>query len=153
LLTPFWNDMATSERFLHHTEAYLTYWNTARAHSGIGMHDMTPKEKLVSLGIMWVNRILDFPTLILDDSFLILQEHLNYFQWQLRLKQTDLKLLQHDQKTRIDLISCYPHLQGYAQNVFAYYLTCEFRAYLQGTVIQISTRKSSLPDLFLDSCA
>jgi hypothetical protein len=121
LLTPFWNDMATSERFLHHTEAYLTYWNTARAHSGIGMHDMTPKEKLVSLGIMWVNRILDFPTLILDDSFLILQEHLNYFQWQLRLKQTDLKLLQHDQKTRIDLISCYPHLQGYAQNVFAYY--------------------------------
>jgi hypothetical protein len=44
--------MATSERFLHHTEAYLTYWNTARAHSGIGMHDMTPKEKLVSLGIM-----------------------------------------------------------------------------------------------------
>jgi hypothetical protein len=121
LLIPFWTDMATKERFLHHTKAYLTYWNTTRAHSGIGMHGMTPREKLLSLKIMWVNRILDFPTLILDDHFLILQEHLNYFQWQLKLKQTDIQLLQNDPKTKIDLTTCYPHLQGYAQNVFAYY--------------------------------
>jgi len=71
---------------------------------------------------MGINRILDFPTLILDDSFLILQEHLNYFQWQLKLKQTNIELLQHDQKIQRDIITYYPHLQGYAQNVFAYYL-------------------------------
>lgn len=144
LLIPFWDDMTIKERFLYHTKAYQKYWNTTRVHSGIGMNGMTPREKLVSLWVLWVPRILDFPTLILDDSFLILQEHLNYFQWQLKLKQTDRELLRNDPKTRIDLTTCYPHLQRYAQNVFAYYRFCmKFRFF----VTDLTTMSQYFPSI------
>ena len=125
LLIPYWDDMTTQARFLHHTKAYLAYWNTTRPHSGIGMDGMTPKEKLISLNLdIWkigIDRILDFPTLILDETFQILQEHLHYFQWQLKLWKTNKTLFMTDPKIRIDFDTMYPHLRDYAQNVFAYY--------------------------------
>ena len=53
--------------FLIEAQSWQIYWNLERSHSGIGMHDMTPAEKLSSLGYTNASTIGTFPTLILED--------------------------------------------------------------------------------------
>jgi len=58
----------------------------------------------------------------LDSYFYQLQKHLEYFYFQRDLKSTPLQKLKIDRKTSIDLLTKYPHLELYAQNVLTYYL-------------------------------
>ena len=53
------------------------YWNfyyNSRSSDGIGMNEMSPQEKLYSLGIYNAHQICRFPILILDELFTPLQE-------------------------------------------------------------------------------
>ena len=53
--------------FLLEAQKWNLYWNLERSHSGIGMDDMTPVEKLSSLGYANAEAIGRFPTFILED--------------------------------------------------------------------------------------
>jgi len=52
--------------FLKEASKYSYYWNSERPHSGIGMNGDTPLNKLEKEGILYPERILLFPTLLLD---------------------------------------------------------------------------------------
>ena len=55
--------------FLLEAQQWNLYWNLERPHSGIGMDDMTPVEKLSSLGYSNAEAIGRFPTFILEDIY------------------------------------------------------------------------------------
>jgi putative transposase len=59
--------MNTKKSFLKEVTDYSFYWNYQRPHSGIGMDDRTPYEVVKQSGLMGAERLLSFPTLILDD--------------------------------------------------------------------------------------
>jgi hypothetical protein len=108
-------------------QEYNDYWNIQRVHSGKGMNNMTPKEKLLQQGFHQVNRILDFQVLYLDQHFHILQRHLECFLLQIRIQNTSIHQILENRKTSIDLLSQYTHLALYAQNVLTYYLSLRKR--------------------------
>jgi hypothetical protein len=120
-LIPFWNDMKTLDKFMYQAQEYNDYWNKLRSHSWIGMNNKTPREKLIDMWFHQADRILNFKVLYLDSYFYQLQKHLEYFYFQRDLKITPLQKLKNDRKTSIDLITKYPHLKFYAQNVLTYY--------------------------------
>ena len=120
-LIPFGASMKTKVRFMVQAQEYSDYWNMLRGHSGKGMDGKTPEEKLISLGIHNAKQILTFKVLYLDDSFYLLQRHLEYFQFQRLIRTIPIEKFLTDRKTQIDLVTRYPHMQDYAQNVLTYY--------------------------------
>lgn len=46
-LIPFGDKMKTREIFMTHAQEYNDYWNKQRVHSGKGMNNMTPRDKLI----------------------------------------------------------------------------------------------------------
>ena len=106
---------------MKHAQEYNDYWNKKRTHSGEGMNNMTPNEKLLEQGFYQANRILNFQVLYLDAHFNNLQTHLEYFFFQRDLRKLSESGAIHDRKTQIDLLTQYPHLRLYAQNVLTYY--------------------------------
>ena len=121
-LITFGDIMTTKEKFMYQAQNYNDYRNKSRLHSWKGMNNMTPRQKLLSLGIHNADKILDFKVLYLDSYFYQLQRHLEYFYFQRDLKYTPLDKLKNDRKTFIDLITKFYHLKFYAQNVLTYYL-------------------------------
>ena len=120
-LIPFWESFKTRQEFMIQAQEYADYWNKLRSHSWKWMEWKTPREKLLALGIYQADRILNFKVLDSDTSFYILQKHLEYFLFQKLLKNTSKEKLISDRKTCLDLITRYPHLKFYAQNVLTYY--------------------------------
>jgi len=59
--------MGTKPGFVKEVTDYTPYWNTLRSHSGIGMDDRTPYEVVKQSGLLGAEKLLAFPTLILDD--------------------------------------------------------------------------------------
>lgn len=59
--------MNTKKNFIKEVTDYASYWNTQRPHSGIGMADQTPYEVIKQSKLLGVEKLLAFPTLILDD--------------------------------------------------------------------------------------
>jgi transposase len=59
--------------FMSEAQNWIFYWND-RQHGGIGMHGMSPKEKLYSLGVYNAEAICRFPLLLLDKLFTPLME-------------------------------------------------------------------------------
>ena len=66
--------MTSKTDFLIEAQRWLLYWNTERHHSGIGMNNATPQERLQQLGLHQANTLTHFPVLILDDLFHPLQK-------------------------------------------------------------------------------
>ncbi|MDP3987934.1 MAG: hypothetical protein Q8P80_02210 [Candidatus Levybacteria bacterium] len=64
------------DKYSFHQEVinYQDYWNKERPHTGIGMNNRTPEEVLNQQGLLGVNRLLQFPVLILEDSILQLRK-------------------------------------------------------------------------------
>ena len=120
-LIPFWDEMKTKKQFMKHAQQYNDYWNKQRFHSGSGMNNMTPKEKLIQQWFHQVDRILDFEVLFLDSHFERLQRHLEYFYFQRKLRLMMNKEKSIDRKNILQLITQYSHLSQYAQNVLTYY--------------------------------
>jgi len=65
--------ITTKADFLTEAQQWILYWNSERSHSGIGMNDLTPLEKLEQLGIYQAKALSQFPAIILDDLFKPLQ--------------------------------------------------------------------------------
>ena len=61
--------------FMIEAKGYSEYFNNLRYHSGIEMHDMTPIEKIKSCGIYHADRLLQFPTMILEDSIGVIKKY------------------------------------------------------------------------------
>ena len=59
--------MHDEKSFLDEASYYNYHWNALRPHSGIEMNGCTPLDKLKSCGIVAADRILLFPTLILEN--------------------------------------------------------------------------------------
>ena len=64
------------DKYTFHQEVidYQDYWNRQRPHTGIGMNNRTPREVLKQHGLIGVNRLLEFPVLILEDSIMQLRK-------------------------------------------------------------------------------
>lgn len=107
---------------MKHAQAYNDYWNSERIHSGKGMKNMTPKQKLLQQGYFQAEKILDFKVLYLDSHFYELQRHLEFFLLQRKIKNTSLEKIKKDRKACLEIITQYKHLKVYAQNVLTYYL-------------------------------
>lgn len=122
-LIPFGASMKTTKQFMTKAQGYGDYWNLKRGHSGKGMNGKTPEEKLLSLWIYNASNILTFKVMNLDESFYLLQEHLEYFLFQRILRDTSKEKLNSDRKTSLELLTKYPHMRVYAQNVLTYYPT------------------------------
>lgn len=120
-LIPFGATMKTKQQFMKQAQEYSDYWNFKRSHSGKGMNGRTPEEKLLSLWIYNARDMLTFKVLNLDESFYILQEHLEYFLFQRLLRSITKEEFMKDRKTSLALLTKYPHMKVYAQNVLTYY--------------------------------
>ncbi|MGH2613180.1 MAG: hypothetical protein ACRDFB_09075, partial [Rhabdochlamydiaceae bacterium] len=68
--------MYMTNTYTFHDEviAYADYWNKQRPHTGHGMHNRTPEEVLKQQGLLGVDRLLQFPVLILEDAIMQLRK-------------------------------------------------------------------------------
>ena len=138
-LIPFGASMKTRKQFMVQSQEYSDYWNTLRSHSGKGMEGRTPEEKLRALWIHNAWNILTFKVLHLDETFTLLQEHLEYFQFQLLLKSVPKERFISERKIWLDLLTRYPHMKSYAQNVLTYYQKSSVRyTYIIGIISYLS---------------
>ena len=67
-LIPRGSFMTTKKNFLIEAQGYADYWNTYRPHSGIGMNNLTPLEKLKTCAVGQAKKLTQFPVMILEDS-------------------------------------------------------------------------------------
>ena len=109
--------------FLKEADAYKIYWNSQRSHSGLGMNKMTPVEKLKSRGLKGAKRLLDFPTMLLEDTIGELRKGTEVLQAIHRLEEKIKAKKTIDQKQIYDIGAMYKGFfsQPYAQNVLTQY--------------------------------
>lgn len=112
------------DKYTFHQEVidYADYWNTKRHHTGIGMHNRTPEEVLKQQGILGVDRLLQFPVLILEDSIMQLRKCNSIVEFEAYAKQNPT-LIQKSlicQKTR-RIIEDRFYFPFNAHNVLTYY--------------------------------
>jgi transposase-like protein len=116
-----WN-MGTKEGFIEEVSNYALYWNYERPHSGIGMYDRTPYEVLKQSGMVGIQRLLLFPTLILEDVINDLRVCTRVIEVEHFAKQYPLLIEKSRicQKTRRNIEESF-FLTTDAQNVLTYY--------------------------------
>ena len=116
-----------TDKYAFHQEviAYADYWNKKRPHTGIGMRKRTPEEVLKKQGLVGVDRLLQFPVLILEDSIKQLRDCARIVEFEAyALQNPDLiQKSQTDQKTRRNIEDQF-NFPFDAQNVLTYYLFC-----------------------------
>ncbi len=117
---PFIND---KETFIEEAQKYALYFNSKRPHSGHGMNNMTPIEKLESRGLRSAKRLLKFPTMILEDTIGELRKGTEVVQAIPRLQDLIAEKKTIDQKWLLDIGSMFKgfYSQPYAQNVLTQY--------------------------------
>ncbi len=115
--------MTSKQNFHQEVIDYLDYWNRERPHTGIGMNRRTPEEVLKQSGLTGVDRLLKFPTLILEDSIKELRKCTSIVEFEAYAIQNP-ELIQKSrtcQKTRRNIEDQF-NLPFNAQNVLTYYL-------------------------------
>jgi len=109
--------------FLIEADGYTNYFNNLRPHSGIGMNNMTPVEKLESCGIYNSKRFLEFPTIILEDhignikqctEIIRIASYLNDYKQKYNITKLDQKFL-------CNLKAQFKFFEQNAQKVLTYY--------------------------------
>lgn len=117
--------MNTKKTFLKEVNDYAHYWNYERPHSGIEMNDHTPYEIVKKSGLMGVEKLMAFPTLILDDVIneikvctqsVVVDAYLNEHPELMKKVSVDPKI-----RRNLELKFFLP---TDAQNVLTYYQTC-----------------------------
>jgi putative transposase len=114
--------MTTKQTFHQEVIDYADYWNKRRPHTGIGMHNRTPEEVLKQSGLLGVDRLLNFPTLILEDSIKQLRDCTRIIEFEAYARQNP-ELIQKSktcQKTRRNIEDQF-NFPFDAQNVLTYY--------------------------------
>lgn len=110
----------SKQDFLIEASTYSHYFNSERPHSGIGMNDLTPLEKIKKSGITNPNKLLDFPTMILEDYIDDLRHATEILFLADILSQNKYRL--DNQKFIADAFSSFPFsFFKNAQNVLTYY--------------------------------
>lgn len=114
-----------TNKYTFHQEVinYADYWNKQRPHTGIGMHNRTPEEVLKQQGLMGVDRLLQFPVLILEDAIMQLRKCNSVVEFEAYAIQNPelIQKSQTCQKTR-RIIEDRFYFPFNAQNVLTYYL-------------------------------
>lgn len=116
------------QSFLTEAKEYSNYFNCLRPHSGIGMNDLTPVEKLKSIGIYQAKKLAAFPTMILEETIGAIKAATNVIR--LTADLTDWARAHPsqppDQGWIADRKAEIFHFSKSAQNVLTYYLVCFF---------------------------
>ncbi len=115
--------MTTKQKFHDEVIDYADYWNKRRPHTGIGMHKRTPEEVLKQAGLLGVDRLLNFPTLILEDVITRLRDCTKVVEFEAYAIQNPA-LIQKSltcQKTKRTIEDQF-NFPFDAQNVLTYYL-------------------------------
>ena len=118
---PYVHDKNT---FLKEAREYSTYFNAVRPHDGIDMHDRTPLAVLNDCNVSGAKRLLNYPTMILEDHILDLSDITSmltvakYVSDYREQYGTD-KL---SQQALVELKLKVPYLKRHAQNVLTPYL-------------------------------
>ncbi len=112
------------DKYIFHQEVinYQDYWNRQRPHTGIGMNNRTPEEVLRQQGLIGVNRLLEFPVLILEDSIMQLRKCNSVVEFEAYAIQNPVLIQKSQtcQKTR-RIIEDRFYFPFDAQNVLTYY--------------------------------
>ncbi len=119
--------MTSKQKFHDEVIDYADYWNKRRPHTGIGMNKRTPEEVLKQTGLLGVNRLLNFPTLILEDTIKQLRDCTKIIEFEAYAKQNP-NLIQKSltcQKTRRNIEDQF-NFPFDAQNVLTYYHNQQF---------------------------
>lgn len=117
--------MKTKQAFQKEVTDYGYYWNCLRPHSGIGMDDRTPWEMLKKSGLLGTEKLMQFPTLILEDIIDQLRRCTSPLEFEsfVREHPAVIKKALTCQKIQRDLENRF-FLPTDAQNVLTYYLRC-----------------------------
>jgi hypothetical protein len=112
------------DKYTFHQEVitYADYWNKERPHTGIGMNNRTPEEVLKKQGLIGVDRLLQFPVLILEDSIKQLRDCTRIVEFEAyAIQNPDLiQKSQTCQKTKRNIEDQF-NFPFDAQNVLTYY--------------------------------
>ena|SRR5438132_876989 len=113
------------DKYSFHQEVinYQDYWNKERSHTGIGMNNRTPEEVLKQQGLTGVDRLLQFPVLILEDTISQLRKCNSMVEFEAYAVQNPeiIQKSQTCQKTRRNIEDQF-NFPFNAQNVLTYYL-------------------------------
>jgi len=114
--------MTTKQTFHQEVINYVDFWNKERHHTGKGMKKRTPEEVLMQSGLPGVDRLLKFPTVILEDTIMQLRKCNSIVEFEAYAKQNPQIILhsQTDQKTK-RIIEDRFYFPFDAQNVLTYY--------------------------------
>lgn len=124
LFIPRGHLMGTKTSFRKEVENYSFYFNFLRPHTGIGMNGRTPFGVVKDSGLIGVNRLKEFPVLILDEVIDPLRKLIQPLLFE-HFAQDNPELIQkaqNCQKTRRNIEIKFPFLFD-AQNVLTYYPT------------------------------
>lgn len=123
LFIPRGHVMGTKQSFRKEVENYSYYFNFLRPHTGIAMNGRTPFGVIKDSGLIGVNRLKEFPVLILDEVIDSLRKLIQPLLFE-HLAQENPELIQKAQvcqKTKRNIENKFPFLFD-AQNVLTYYL-------------------------------
>ena len=113
-----------TNKYTFHQEVinYADYWNKKRQHTGIGMNNRTPEEVLKQQGLIGVDRLLQFPVLILEDTIPQLRKCNSVVEFEAYAVQNPeiIQKSQTCQKTRRNIEDQF-NFPFNAQNVLTYY--------------------------------
>jgi len=112
------------ESFLDEARDYMYYFNAQRSHSGIEMHNRTPLKVLQDAGFKSAHKLLNFPTMILEDNSHLLSDcysvlELSKFTEDYFIRKEDITTI--DEKSIRDWIHRLPFFTGNAQKVLTHY--------------------------------
>jgi hypothetical protein len=111
--------------FLFEAKNYSDYFNSLRPHSGIGMDNKTPLEKLMNSGIYNAKKFISFPTMILEDRMSEIKKSTEIIRLVSFLKnqKRSFSELFSDQNFMANLRANFKYISKSAQNVLRQYLS------------------------------
>jgi len=114
--------MTDKQSFHKEVTSYARYWNTEHAHHGIEMHGRTPAQALKKLGLTGVDRLTEYPVLILEDSIAGLRACTRLVEFEAFAEQNPGLILQSktDLKVKREIEDKF-FLSSDAHNVLTYY--------------------------------
>lgn len=108
------------QSFLQEAAGYYHYFNFLRSHSGIGMNSQTPFEVIKKANLLMPERLMNFPTMILENQIHILRKTTDFLLFNSELEQ--LKKEKQTIKKIIDVSQKYDFFEAEnAQKVLTYY--------------------------------
>jgi hypothetical protein len=114
--------MTDKQSFHKEVTGFARYWNTGHAHHGIEMHGATPAQALKKLELTGVDRLTEYPVLILEDSIADMRECTKLVEFEAFAEQNPDLILRSktDQKVKREIEDKF-FLSSDAQNVLTYY--------------------------------